>query len=355
MKIGLVGLSGVGKTTIFNLLTNTNAATGLYGAKEINIGMAKVPDKRIDFLEKLYKPKKTTYAQIEFIDIAGVVPASGASKFLADIRDCDAFVHVVRAFDNPDVPHVNEEINPAKDLETLDMELLFADMELLEKRIERINAGKKIKKEQEEEKLLLQRLYTHLEEGGDIRQVELSDEEEKSLRAYNFLTEKPKIAVVNLDESQLKSNNYLGKEPLTQLCANKQMALVEICGKIEEEIGLLSDEDKELFMEDLGLEETGIARLAQAVYSQLGLISFFTVGEDEVKAWTIKEGTIAKEAGGKIHSDIERGFIRAEVVKYQHLKELGSMAKVKEQGLFKLEGKEYTVKDADIINFRFNV
>lgn len=355
MKIGLIGLPSVGKTTIFNLLTGTKAVTGTYGLKEANVGMAKVPDGRIDFLKKMYNPKKTSHAQIEFIDIAGVVPGSSARKFLDEVRECDAIVHVVRAFENVNVPHINDKKNPADDLETLDVELLFADLELLDKRIERIKTGKKIKKEQQDELGLLERLYKYLEEGGDLRQVEISDEEEMQLRAYNFLTEKPKIVVINLDEMQFKDNNYPNKKEVADICENKEMPQIEICGQLEAEIEELSDEDKEIFMEDLNLEETGIERLAKVVYSHLGLISFFTVGEDEVKAWTIKKDTIAKKAASKIHSDIERGFIRAEVVKYNNLEELGSMIKVKEQGLFKLEGKEYIVEDGDIINFRFNV
>jgi hypothetical protein len=355
MKIGLIGLPGVGKTTIFNLLTNTKAIIGAYGVKEANIGMAKVPDKRMDFLINLFNPRKNSFAQIEFIDIAGVLPEGGSRKFLDEVRDCDAIVHVIRTFENTDVPHVNEGINPVQDLEIVDMELLFADLELLEKRIERIKTGKKIKKEQQDELLLLERLYKHLEKGGDIRQVELSDDEEKNLRAYSFLTEKPKLAVVNLDEEQFKNSAYPNKEKLINVCKGKDLPLIEICGQMEAEIGELTEEDKAIFMEDLGIEETGIERLARAVYEHLGLISFFTVGEDEVKAWTIKQGTIAKKAAGKIHSDIERGFIRAEVVKYKDLKDLGSMVKVKEQGLFRLEGKDYIVEDGDIINFRFNV
>ncbi|KJS23055.1 MAG: hypothetical protein VR72_02415 [Clostridiaceae bacterium BRH_c20a] len=355
MKIGIIGLSSVGKTTIFNLLTNTKATTGAYGAKDVNIGMAKVPDKRMDYLIDLYKPKKTSYAQIEFIDIAGIVPEGGTRKFLDEVRDCDAIVHVVRTFDNKDVPHVTEIINPVKDLETVDMELLFADLELIDKRIERIKAGKKIKKEQQDEFELLERLYSHLEEGGDIRQVELTEEEEKQLRAYSFLTEKPKLVVVNIDEEQFESNSYPLKSELQALCNNKEMPLLDICGQIESEIGELSEEDKKIFTEDMGIIETGIERLARAVFEHLGLISFFTVGEDEVKAWTINKGTPAKKAASKIHSDIERGFIRAEVVKYQDLNKLGSMVKVKEQGLFRLEGKEHIVEDGDIINFRFNV
>ncbi|MFZ5945536.1 MAG: redox-regulated ATPase YchF [Bacillota bacterium] len=355
MKIGLIGLAGVGKTTIFNLLTNTKALTGSYGLKDANIGMARVPDKRMDFLINLFKPRKTSYAQIEFIDIAGMVPEGGSRKFLDAVRDCDAIVHVLRAFENPDVPHTNDSINPVKDLETLDMELLFADLELLDKRIERVKTSKKIKKEQQDELILLERLYKHLEEGGDIRQVELSEEEEKQLRAYSFLTEKPKLVVINVDEAQFKKGSYPSEESLQGLCLQKDMPLIDICGQIEGEISELGEEDKSLFMEDLGIQETGIERLARAVYERLGLVSFFTVGEDEVKAWTINKGTPAKKAAGKIHSDIERGFIRAEVVKYNDLRELNSMAKVKEQGLFRLEGKEYIVEDGDIINFRFNV
>jgi len=355
MKIGLIGLPSVGKTTIFNLLTSTKAVTGTYGLKEANVGMAIVPDRRIDFLKKMYNPKKTSYAQIEFIDIAGVIPGSSARKFLDEVRDCDAIVHVVRAFENVNVPHINDGKKPADDLESLDVELLFADLELLDKRIERIKTGKKIKKEQQEELVLLERLYKYLEDGGDLRQVEISDEEEIQLRAYNFLTEKPKIVVINLDEMQFKNNDYPNKKEVADICESKEMPQIEICGQLEAEIEELSDEDKEIFMEDLNLEETGIERLAKVVYSHLGLISFFTVGEDEVKAWTIKKDTIARKAASKIHSDIERGFIRAEVVKYNNLEELGSMAKVKEQGLFRLEGKEYIVEDGDIINFRFNV
>lgn len=361
MKIGLVGLPLTGKTTLFNLLTRSHAETGSFSAKaEANIGTARVPDKRVDFLSSLYMPKKTTYAQIEFVDIAGLVTSqegkkSGASKFLGEVRNCDALVHVLRAFQNPDVVHVSGEINPARDLENVELELLFADIELVEKRIQRINEGKKITKENAEELRLLKKCSEALEAGKAMQDVGLTKEERFSLKHFAFLTEKPRLAVVNLDEEQFKENSYPAKDELAGLCRDKNIPLIEVCSLMELEISELEEEDKRLFMADLGLAETGIERLARSVYDHLGLISFFTVGEDEVKAWTIAKGLNAKEAAGKIHSDIERGFIRAEVVKYSDIEELGSMAKAREKGLFRLEGKEYLPEDGDIIHFRFNI
>lgn len=361
MKIGLIGLPLTGKTTLFNLLTQTKASTGLYAAKaEANLGTARVPDRRIDFLSELYKPRKTIYAQIEFVDIAGLTASqegqkSGSAKFLNDVRSCEALVHVIRAFDNPDVPKIAENSSPARDLETVEMELLFADLELIEKRIERIKTGKKITKENAEEMEILEKCYQALESGSFLSDVDLSPEEQIMLRNYAFLTEKPRLAVVNLDEDQFRTGEYPAKPELQQLCREKNIPLLEICAQLELEISELDEDDKKVFMEDLGLNETGIELLARNVYERLGLISFFTVGEDEVRAWTIGKGLSAKEAAGKIHSDIERGFIRAEVVKYGDIFDLGSMAKVKEKGLFRLEGKEYQVLDGDIINFRFNV
>lgn len=361
MKIGLIGLPLTGKTTLFNLLTLGKAVTGTFAKKtEANIGTARVPDSRIDFLSNLFQPKKTTYAQIEFVDIAGLTASQGgqkssSSKFLNDVRNCDALVHVLRVFENDDVPHVNTVLNPAGDLETIEMELLFSDLELVEKRIERIKTGKKITKENQLELELLQKCYDALETGTPMREIDLDEEERVSLRNYSFLTEKPRIAVVNLDENQFKDKEYPHKDDLKVLCEEKNIPLIEMCAQMELEISELEDEDKKIFMEDLGLEETGIEKLARTVYHRLGLISFFTVGEDEVRAWTINQGSIAREAAGKIHSDIERGFIRAEVVKYQDLAQLSTMAAVKDKGLFRLEGKEYLVHDGDIVHFRFNV
>lgn len=361
MKIGLVGLPLTGKTTLFNLLTQSKIDTGNFSGKtETNIGTARVPDKRVDFFSRLYKPKKTTYAQIEFMDVAGLITSqegqkSGSAKFLNDVRPCDALVHVLRVFSDPDIVHVSDAIDPARDLETVEMELLFADLELIEKRIERIKTGKKITKENAEELTLLEKCYPVLEKGGSMLDVDLSDEERLSLKNFAFLTEKPRLAVVNLDEEQYRAKQYPQREALHELCREKNIPLLELCAKMELEISELPDEDRSMFIEDLGIEETGVEALARAVYAHLGLISFFTVGEDEVKAWTIKEGLNAREAAGKIHSDIERGFIRAEVVKYKDIEQLGSMAKVKENGLFRLEGKEYIVMDGDIVHFRFNI
>ncbi|MCL4442385.1 MAG: redox-regulated ATPase YchF [Firmicutes bacterium] len=359
---GIIGLPMVGKTTIFNLLTNSNQETSnfLSGKTETITASAKVPDKRIDFLADMYKPRKTTYAQIQFSEVPGLVRGASEGKgvgnqFLSAIRNADLLVHVVRAFKNPDVPHVEDAINPLRDIETIAVEVLLADMDLVEKRIERIQSGKKVTKENAFELEVLKKCLAALEEESLISQLGLSDEEKLTLRNYAFLTEKPMMLVINIDEDQFREGSYPGKEEVEKYAAAKGIAVIEICGRMEMEISQLPEEDRQLFMEDLGITEPGIDRLARAVYNYLGLISFLTAGEDEVRAWTIKRNTDAKKAAGKIHSDIERGFIRAEVVAFDDLVAAGSMAKAKEKGLFRLEGKEYIVKDGDIINFRFNV
>jgi len=343
-------------------MTNSEAETSNFfsGKTEANLGTAWVPDERIDFLSKLYKPKKTTYAQIELIDVPGLVQGASqgqgvGNQFLDTIRKVDALVHVVRAFQSPDVPHVEESIDPVRDWETVEMELLFADLDLVEKRIERINTQKKKAKESQAELPILQKCKEALENSIPISKLALEPEELQMLQNYNFFTMKPVIAVVNVDEEQFSSGQYPGKEELEKILSEKGILILEICALMEMEINRLSEEDRELFLAELGIKEPGINRLARTIYNKLNLISFFTSGEDEVKAWTIRMGTNAKKAAGKIHSDIERGFIRAEVVKYEDLHQLGSMAKVKEKGLFRLEGKEYIVQDGDIINFRFNV
>lgn len=352
----------VGKTTVYNLVTNAGAETSnfLTGKSEINVSMARVPDRRVDFLSDLYKPKRTIYAQVQFSDVPGLVRGSSQGKgvgnqFLDGIRNADLLVHVVRAFNSADVPHVDGDIDPLRDIETVDLELLFADMELIEKRIQRIQGGKKVTKENAAELEVLKKCYAALENETPLHRVELTEEEQKLLVNYNFLTEKKVILVVNTDEEQFKSGDYPGKGELEQLAAARGIMVIQVCGLMEAEISELPPEDREIFMSDLGVDELGVERLALAVYETLGLISFFTVGEDEVKAWTIHKGTDAKRAAGKIHSDIERGFIRAEVVKYSDMAALGSMTKLKEKGLSRLEGKEYIVQDGDIINFRFNV
>lgn len=362
LTAGLVGLPMVGKTTIFNLLTSANLETSnfLTGKTETNVGVAKVPDQRIDFLAQLYQPRKITYAQIQFSDVPGLVRGSSqgqgvGNQFLNGIRNADLLVHVVRAFSNPDVPHVDETVDPLRDIETINVELLLADMDLVEKRVQRIQSGKKITKENAFELEVLKKCLEALENEMPLHQLSLTEEESATLQNYALLTEKPVMLVMNLDENQLRSKDYPKKAEVMEYAAKHGMKVIEICGLIEMEISQLPEEDRSMFMGDLGIEESGIDRLARGVYDYLGLISFLTAGDDEVRAWTILKGTDAKKAAGKIHSDIERGFIRAEVVKYKDLKELGTMAKVKDKGLFRLEGKEYIVADGDIINFRFNV
>ena len=361
MKIGLIGLNQTGKTTLFDLLTGRDAGVSAAGGKgTANVGTGLVPDERVDFLSALYKPKKTTYAKIELTDVAGFSVSgdggsSGAAKFLNDVRPCDALIHVLRAFESETVIHDLENIDPARDLEAVETEMLFADLEMIEKRIGRIRAGKKVTKENEAEITLLERCYDWLEKGGTMHDMELSDEERAAVRGYAFLTEKPRLAVVNMDETQWESGAFQNNDALSEICSKLRIPLITLCVEMELEISRLPEEDKSVFMEDMGIIQPGIDVLARAVYGLLGLISFLTVGDDEVRAWTIDEGTIARKAAGKVHSDIERGFIRAEVVKYDSIRELGSMAKVKENGLFRLEGKEYVVVDGDIINFRFNV
>ena len=361
MKIGLVGLNQTGKTTLFNLLTGRDgSAAAAVGKGSANIGMGAVPDERIDFLSGIYKPKKTTYAKIEYIDVAGFSASgdgrnSGAAKFLNDVRPCDALVHVLRAFESGAVTHDLGSIDPARDLEAVEMEMLFADLEMIEKRVGRIKAGKKITKEHEAELALLDRCYNWLENGGALKDMELPEDERAAVRSLDFLTEKPRLTVVNLDESQWGAKDWPSMGPLRAQCFTLNTPLLELCVETELEISRLPEDDRQLFMEDMGISQPGVAVLARAVYERLGLISFLTVGPDEVRAWTIERGTNARAAAGKIHSDIERGFIRAEVVKYDSIRELGSMAKVKEKGLFRLEGKEYIVVDGDVILFRFNI
>lgn len=362
LNCGLVGLPMVGKTTIFNLLTGSGLETSkfLSGKTETNVGSAKVPDSRVDFLSGLYRPRKTTYAQMQFSDVPGLVRGSSQGKgvgnqFLNTIRNVDMLAHVVRAFTDPDLPHVDGPLDPLRDVETVSMELLFADMEIIEKRIERIKSGKKVKKEHAAELAVLEKCLDALENEISIGRLDLTGEERGILKNFSFLTEKPLLLVVNTDEQQFKAQSYPGRDELSAYAAGRGLPVLEICGWLEMEISLLPDEDREMFLTDLGVTESGIDRLARAAYDYLGLMSFFTVGDDEVKAWTIQRGTDAKRAAGKIHSDLERGFIKAEVVKYRDLEELGSMAKVKEKGLFRLEGKDYIVEDGDVINFRFNV
>lgn len=362
MFIGIIGLPMVGKTTLFNLMTNARAGTSNFfsGKTEANVGTATVPDARIDYLSALYKPRKTIYAQIELTDVAGLVRGAGqgqgvGNQFMTAVRNTDALIHVIRAFADKNVPHVDGSIDPLRDWDTIDIELLVADLEIVERNIERLSGGKKIKKEQEAALSGLRKCRDALEEEKALHSVAFTAEEEDALRSYSFFTEKPSVLVVNLDEAQLKAGDYPGRAALAAKAAERGVPVVEVCAKIEVELSELGAEDREMFMQDLGIGEPGINRVVRATYDRLGLISFFTVGEDEVRAWTIVKNTDAKRAAGRIHSDIEKGFIRAEVFHFNDISALGTAAKVKEKGLFRLEGKEYTVKDGDIINFRFNV
>ena len=362
MKIGLIGLPLVGKTTFFNLLTKSRAATSSFANTRIvsNIGSAKIPDARVDFLAKLYNPKKVTYASIDFIDVPGLVKGSSSgiglgNQFLENIRKVDALVHVIRVFEDQDVAHTEGSIDPLRDIETINLELLFADLGVVETRIERIESAKKVKKDNLSELEVLKKCKEALEDGKLLSQLDLSKEEKTFLSSFEFLSEKPLILLVNLSEKDLKSGTYPQKDTVLKFATENNIPLIECCAKTEMELNELEYEEKALFMEDMGIKKSGIDILASTSYDLLGLISFLTTGEDEVRAWTIKKGLEARKAAGKIHSDIERGFIRAEVVKFEHLSECQTMNKVKEKGLFRLEGKEYIVEDGDIISFRFNI
>jgi len=355
MQLGIIGMPLTGKTTIFELLTD-NKKNKFYNSGKTNTAMARIPDDRIDYLSNLYKPKKSTYAQLEIVDIPGLIP--GAEKatvlFLDTVRKADALLQVVRVFDDPSVPVFDNEINPVKDIENINYELLMADLDLIEKRIERINSNKK-KNQMLKELALLERLKDALENEKPLSSVELDEEEKEIMGTYQFLTSKPMLLCLNVSEDDLLNKDYHKKDKVTTYAQDHNIPLVEISANIEKEIFELEGEEKNLFMNELGIAEAGIIKISRTMYKTLGLLSFFTVGEDEVKAWTIKEGTPARKAAGKIHTDIERGFIRAEVVDYNDLKEFGNMNAIKEKGLFRLEGKEYIVKDGDIIHFRFNV
>lgn len=363
MKIGLIGLPSTGKTTLFNLLTNAiDPSSGPALKKtEPHIGIARIPDKRIDFLSGKYKPKKTTYATIEVIDIRGLSPEGNSAKdaaaehFLDSVRQADALVHVVRAFSNDEVAHIEGGIDPLRDIDSVNMELLFADLAVIENRIHRIETSKKTTNEMTEELEVLKKCRKCLESEKLIHSLDLDDDEKQYLRTFQFLTERPLVLLVNLDENQFRSGKYEKKDELMKYAAERDIPILEISVRTEFEISQLDGGDKELFMEDLGIRETGISRLATLMYGYLGLISFLTVGEDEVRAWTIKKGMTAKAAGGRIHSDIERGFIRAEVFRFADFERLQTVHAIKEKGLFRLEGKEYMIEDGDIINFRFNV
>lgn len=363
MKLGIVGLPNVGKSTLFNAITQAGAQSANFPfcTIEPNVGVVNVPDERLEKLSSLYNSEKIMPTSVEFYDIAGLVKGASkgeglGNKFLSHIREVEAIVHVVRCFENSDVIHVDGSVDPIRDIETINLELIFADIDSLEKRLQKTQKSAKGDKSLVGEVKLLEKVLTHLNGGQNVRSLSLSDEENSLLKSFNLLSAKPIIYVTNVSEGDIAhydENPHVNQ--VIEYAKAEDAEVVAISAGIEEEISQLEEEEREEFLNDLGLSSSGLDKLIKASYQLLGLISFLTAGPKETRAWTVKKGSLAPQAAGKIHTDMERGFIRAEVIAYDDLMTQGSMAKAKEKGLVRIEGKDYVIQDGDVVLFRFNV